>query len=182
MEVTCSRCHQTVQPGDCFCPFCGLPQLVYTADGSAAPGQPERVGEPIRDAATIDWKPALRLALSLAIPAGALCSMYSPAGILHCLDGCRRRVGRGTIHAQPPPRMDHHWSRRAHRPRHRHSRQLGRRPHHRNFALRHALLAAPWPSPRCRLAEPIESRLPILGVHGLQCPADRAEQSHHVLA
>jgi hypothetical protein len=82
MEVTCSRCHQTVQPEDCFCPFCGLPQLVYTADGSAAPGQPERVGEPIRDAATVDWKSALRLAFSLAIPAGALCSMYSPAGIL----------------------------------------------------------------------------------------------------
>src|ERR1700691_4331045 len=82
MEVTCSRCHQTVQPADCFCPFCGLPQLVYTADGTAAPGQPERVGEPIRDAATVDWKSALRLSLSLAIPVGALCSMYSPAGIL----------------------------------------------------------------------------------------------------
>ena len=82
MEVTCSRCHQTVQPEDCFCPFCGLPQLVYTADGSAAPGVPERAGEPIRDAATVDWKPALRLAFSLAIPVGAHFSMYSPAGIL----------------------------------------------------------------------------------------------------
>lgn len=82
MELTCSRCHQTVQPEDCFCPFCGLPQLVYTADGTAAPGQPERVGEPVRDAGTVDWKAALRLALMLAIPAGALCSMYSPAGIL----------------------------------------------------------------------------------------------------
>jgi hypothetical protein len=82
MELTCSRCHQTVQPEDCFCPFCGLPQLVYTADGSATPGQPELVGEPVRDAGTIDWKPALRLALMLAIPAGAICSMYSPAGIL----------------------------------------------------------------------------------------------------
>lgn len=82
MELTCSRCHQTVQPGDCFCPFCGLPQLVYTADGSVAPGQPERAGEPVRDAGTVDWKPALRLALMLAVPAGALCSMYSPAGIL----------------------------------------------------------------------------------------------------
>jgi hypothetical protein len=82
MELTCSRCHQTVQPEDCFCPFCGLPQLVYTAEGSAAPGQPERVGEPVRDAGTVDWKSALRLALMLAVPAGALCSMYSPAGIL----------------------------------------------------------------------------------------------------
>lgn len=82
MELTCSRCHQTVQPDDCFCPFCGLPQLVYTADGSSTQGQSERVGEPIRDAGTIDWKPALRVALMLAIPAGAVCSMYSPAGIL----------------------------------------------------------------------------------------------------
>ncbi len=82
MEVTCSRCHQTVQPGDCFCPFCGLPQLVYTADGSAGPNLSERAGEPVRDAGTVDWKAALRLALMLAIPAGALCSMFSPAGIL----------------------------------------------------------------------------------------------------
>ncbi len=82
MEVTCSRCHQTVQPGDCFCPFCGLPQLVYTADGSSGPGQPERAGEAVRDAGSVDWKAALRLALMLAIPAGALCSMFSPAGIL----------------------------------------------------------------------------------------------------
>ena len=62
MEVTCSRCHQTVQPEDCFCPFCGLPQLVYTADGLAVPGQPERTGEPVRDAGSVDWKAALRLA------------------------------------------------------------------------------------------------------------------------
>jgi len=82
MELTCSRCHQTVQPEDCFCPFCGLPQLVYTTDGSTAPGLPERVGEPVRDAGSVDWKPAMRLALMLGVPAGALCSMYSPAGIL----------------------------------------------------------------------------------------------------
>jgi hypothetical protein len=82
MELTCSRCHQTVQPEDCFCPFCGLPQLLYTADGSAGPGQPERPGEVVRDAGTVDWKAALRLALMLAIPAGAVCSLFSPAGIL----------------------------------------------------------------------------------------------------
>jgi len=82
MEVTCSRCHQTVQPADCFCPFCGLPQLVYTADGSAGPGVSEPTGEPIRDASSVDWKAALRLALMLAIPAGAVCSLFSPAGVL----------------------------------------------------------------------------------------------------
>ncbi|HVN93524.1 MAG TPA: hypothetical protein VMT38_07505 [Terracidiphilus sp.] len=82
MELTCSRCHQTVEPEDCFCPYCGLPQLVYNANGSAAPGQPERTGEPVRDAGTVDWKQAMRYGLMLAVPAGALCSMYSPAGIL----------------------------------------------------------------------------------------------------
>jgi hypothetical protein len=82
MEVTCSRCHQTVQPGDCFCPFCGLPQLLYTADGTAGPGLSAQAVEPVRDAGSVDWKAALRLAAMLAIPAGALCSMYSPAGIL----------------------------------------------------------------------------------------------------
>lgn len=82
MELTCSRCHQTVQPADCFCPFCGLPQLLYTADGSAGPSQPERAGEVVRDAGTVDWKAALRLALMLAIPAGAVCSLFSPAGIM----------------------------------------------------------------------------------------------------
>jgi hypothetical protein len=81
MEVTCSRCHQTVQPADCFCPFCGLPQLVYTTDGSAGTGQPERAGEPVGDASTVNWKAALRLALMLAIPAGAICSMFSPVGV-----------------------------------------------------------------------------------------------------
>ena len=82
MELTCSRCHQTVKPDDCFCPYCGLPQLVYSVDGSATLGQPERTGEPVRDAGSVNWRPALRFGLMLAIPTGALCSMYSPAGIL----------------------------------------------------------------------------------------------------
>jgi hypothetical protein len=85
MEMTCSRCHQTVQPGDCYCPVCGLPQIVYSADGSAETGQPERWGEAVRDAGTIDWKPALRLILALAIPAGMICSMFSPVGVFGLL-------------------------------------------------------------------------------------------------
>jgi hypothetical protein len=82
MELNCSRCHQTVQPGDCFCPVCGLPQLVFDAAESPAPGQPERGDEPVRDAGTIHWKIAIRQAIALAIPAGVLCSLFSPVGIL----------------------------------------------------------------------------------------------------
>lgn len=85
MELTCSRCHQTLQPGDCYCPFCGLPQLVYTVDGAAASGQPERWNEAVRDAGAVDWKPAMRSALALAVPTGILCVAFTgigPIGVL----------------------------------------------------------------------------------------------------
>ena len=80
METTCNRCHEPIEAGNCFCPNCGLPQLVYPVDGSAGQGQPEQWDENARDAATIDWKPALRAALLMAIPAGVLSSEASPVG------------------------------------------------------------------------------------------------------
>jgi len=82
MEVTCIRCHQTVQDGFCYCPNCGLPQLVFSAENSAEAGQGERWGEAARDANTVDWNSALRSTLPLAIPAGILCSMLSPVSLL----------------------------------------------------------------------------------------------------
>jgi hypothetical protein len=85
MELSCSRCHQTVQSGDCFCPVCGLPQLVYAADGAAGQGQPEQWIGAARDANQVDWKPALRSTLALAIPAGLFCAIPSPVGILGLL-------------------------------------------------------------------------------------------------
>jgi hypothetical protein len=81
MELTCNRCHQTVEEGASYCPACGLPQLVFIDDDSL-PGQSEPAGAPVRDADSIDWRYALRLILSLAIPAGILCSLLSPLGIL----------------------------------------------------------------------------------------------------
>ena len=85
MEVTCIRCHQTVQDGYCYCPNCGLPQLVFSAENSAEAGQSERWGEAVRDANTVDWNSALRSTLPLAIPAGILCSVLSPVSILGLL-------------------------------------------------------------------------------------------------
>ncbi|MGH9607651.1 MAG: hypothetical protein ACRD3N_18325 [Terracidiphilus sp.] len=82
MEVTCTRCHQSVEAGTCFCPSCGLPQLVYSAEG-AAEQNPAEHGEPVlRDAGSVNWKPAMRAALMLAIPAGILSSAYSPLDVL----------------------------------------------------------------------------------------------------
>lgn len=82
MDVTCTRCNQTVEAGACFCPACGLPQLVYSAEGGADQGQPERWNEAVRDAGSVDWKPALKSALMIAVPTGILSSMLSPVSIL----------------------------------------------------------------------------------------------------
>jgi hypothetical protein len=81
MEITCTRCHQAVQDENCYCPNCGLPRLVYSADGTQGLPHPERWSEPVRDASTVNWKAALRAAITLAIPAGIFCSMLSPLSI-----------------------------------------------------------------------------------------------------
>jgi len=82
MESTCNRCHRAVQTDDCYCPACGLPQLVYSGENGAGPGQPERWNDQPRDASVVAWKPALRVVMMLAVPAGILCSGLSPVGIL----------------------------------------------------------------------------------------------------
>jgi hypothetical protein len=81
MEITCNRCHQSIEADSCYCPTCGLPQLVYPTD-DAAQTTPERWTEAVRDASSVDWKPALRVAMLLAIPAGVLSGWLSPIGIL----------------------------------------------------------------------------------------------------
>lgn len=82
MEFTCKRCHQAVDAESCYCPACGLPQLVFAADDSAGQVSSESWAEPVRDAGSVDWKPALRAAMLLAIPAGLLSCAFSPVGVL----------------------------------------------------------------------------------------------------
>jgi hypothetical protein len=77
MEITCHRCHRTIEDENCYCPACGLPKLTYEADETAAP-QPAQWDEAVMDADGIDWKVALRGALLMAIPAGLLSSEGSP--------------------------------------------------------------------------------------------------------
>jgi hypothetical protein len=85
MEVTCSRCHQTLEAESCYCSTCGLPQLVYATDVPQGQTQLERFDQGPRDAATIDWKPALRAAVLVAVPAGLLSSAASPLDHLELL-------------------------------------------------------------------------------------------------
>lgn len=80
MEITCNRCHQPVLADNCFCPTCGLPQLIYSAEATNGESQAERWNGAVRDASMVDWKSAMRAALLLAVPAGMLSSGLSPVG------------------------------------------------------------------------------------------------------
>lgn len=82
MEVTCSRCHQVVPAESCFCPACGLPQLVYSAEGDSGPQTQQRSTETQRDASSIDWKRGMRVAIAVAVPAGLLSSEFSSLSTL----------------------------------------------------------------------------------------------------
>jgi hypothetical protein len=81
MEITCTRCHQTIETDNCYCPACGLPQLVWSAEGGTSAGVAERLNEPVRDASSVDWKAALRVVLMLAVPAGILSSEATAFGL-----------------------------------------------------------------------------------------------------
>lgn len=78
MEKTCNRCHQPVPTESCYCPSCGLPQLVYAAEPGAIPASSDRWPEAVRDASSIEWKSAIRTVIALAVPAGLLSSGMSP--------------------------------------------------------------------------------------------------------
>jgi hypothetical protein len=82
MEITCHRCHQPVPDQSCYCPACGLPQLVYSSDDADKPAQSDRWTEAVQDASQVEWKPALRAALIVAIPAGILSCGFTPMGLL----------------------------------------------------------------------------------------------------
>lgn len=81
MEITCTRCHQSVPADSCFCPACGLPQLVYSSEDSTVAVPAERGGFVPRDANSVEWKSALRAAVLLAIPAGLLSFGFAPIGL-----------------------------------------------------------------------------------------------------
>ena len=81
METTCNRCHQAIPSDGLYCPNCGLPQLVYSGDESAAPTQASAWADAL-DGGAVEWKPALRAVLLLAVPAGLLFGGPSSLGLL----------------------------------------------------------------------------------------------------
>ena len=67
--------------------------------------------------AVVEWKPALRAALILAVPAGLLSSGLSPLSFFGLLWMAAAAAWAVMLYVrQPAARLDHHWSRRAHWP------------------------------------------------------------------
>jgi len=56
--------------------------LVYSSDANSGPAPQEKWVATVSDAGAVEWKPALRAAMLLAIPAGLLSSEASRAGLL----------------------------------------------------------------------------------------------------
>jgi hypothetical protein len=81
MEISCNRCHQAIPDASCFCPACGLPQLVYASEEGETAVSAERWTDAVRDAGQVEWRPALRAAIVLSIPAGILASNSWPVGL-----------------------------------------------------------------------------------------------------
>ena len=82
MEITCTRCHQTVEAENCYCPTCGLPQLQYSAENVPGQAPAERWNEPCATRAPSTGSGLSATAILFAIPAGFLCPMLSPMGFL----------------------------------------------------------------------------------------------------
>lgn len=72
MEIACQRCHRILPEDSCFCPACGLPQLIYEAEELPQTEQDASDAPPVLDAGSVDWKRALRFAVALAVPSGIL--------------------------------------------------------------------------------------------------------------
>jgi hypothetical protein len=82
MEISCTRCHQTIVEEKCFCPTCGLPHLVYAPEAVEGGAPAEAWTQPVPDAGSVSWKPAIRMALLMGLPAGLLSSTASPLSLL----------------------------------------------------------------------------------------------------
>jgi hypothetical protein len=88
LEATCQRCHETLREADRYCSVCGLPQLIYVAAEAPTASFADEISQnadgPLNglagQAGGIAWRPAVKFALLLAIPASVLCSGLIPIG------------------------------------------------------------------------------------------------------
>lgn len=109
MEITCSRCHQTIPFEGLYCPSCGLPQLQYASeDAAGGPAQAERWENAVREVGEVEWRPALRAALMLSVPAGLLFGVSSELGFLGLFWVAAAAAWAVTLYAR--------WQRSAQRP------------------------------------------------------------------
>ncbi len=88
METICHRCGATLHSPDIYCPVCGSPQLRVLADDEGANPANGGAGEghPAFDSRLISWRTAVKVALLVALPVGALSSLLN-FGVLWVIAG-----------------------------------------------------------------------------------------------
>lgn len=99
MEPLCHGCGNELRPGELYCPNCGRPQLrvdqnevqAIVAERST---QPPAIG--------VDWRDAVRYALLLALPMGALCSVLAIGCVLWVVIGAMVAVA---LYLRKPRRL-----------------------------------------------------------------------------
>lgn len=85
MEPTCYRCHAPVEPDANYCLSCGAPQIRFVPDHhiEAQPAEAtHRSPSEIEHTGLIAWKPAIQIAISVAIIVGILSTVMAIGSIL----------------------------------------------------------------------------------------------------
>lgn len=76
MDTVCHRCGTTLNTSESFCPHCGAPQLRFEASDEQTPYQSEPPAPGLHLGQAILWRPAVQVALLVAIPVGFLSSLF----------------------------------------------------------------------------------------------------------
>lgn len=87
MDAVCHHCGATLNTPELFCPHCGAPQLRFEPTEEQSPFQAGgNVSATLRPNQLVAWRPAVQVALIVALPVGLLSSLLD-FGILWVLVG-----------------------------------------------------------------------------------------------
>jgi len=86
MDLACHRCGATLASPEMFCPHCGAPQLRFEPSEEQLPYQASANNSGTHANLPVAWRPAVHVALMVAIPVGLLSSLLD-FGILWVLIG-----------------------------------------------------------------------------------------------
>lgn len=86
MEQTCHRCSATVEPDAFYCQNCGAPQVRFVSqEGEAASTNSGTAGtlqSSTAEHGAVQWKPAIQIAILVALAVGALSTLLAAGSVL----------------------------------------------------------------------------------------------------